>query len=152
VADVAEVTNTPWGETHAYVLVPDAAREPGSIMRGVVEKEFHVSPLMGMGYSYAWRLTEPGERLAVQIDSQRAGRTAFDATLSLVRRPLTAPSLARTLARHPLQSLHVLGAIYAHGARVWAKGATYFPNPSGAPAFGPARRRHARRSREQAGR
>ena len=31
---VAEVTNTPWGESHAYVLSPQEGRPVASIMRG----------------------------------------------------------------------------------------------------------------------
>ena len=37
---VAEVTNTPWGEKHAYVLGPRG---------GTIDKEFHVSPFMAHG-------------------------------------------------------------------------------------------------------
>jgi len=147
-AVVAEVTNTPWGERHAYVLAPDPSRPPASIMRGGFAKEFHVSPFMGMDHTYAWRMTEPGERLIVHIESSRASQLAFDATLSLVRRPLKPRSLARLLARHPLQPVASLARIYANGLAVWAKGSGYFPNPSGAPLFGRARRAHARASRE----
>jgi len=151
-AVVADVTNTPWGEHHAYVLVPDAARAAGSIMRGRFEKAFHVSPFMGMDHAYAWRMTEPREQLIVHIESERAQRLAFDATLSLRRLALTPASLRGLLARHPLLTVRILRQIYTHGLRVWAKGAGYFPNPSGAPAFGAARRSSARASRQRAGR
>jgi uncharacterized protein len=145
---VAEVTNTPWGERHAYVLVPDPARAPASIMRGEFAKKFHVSPFMGMDHSYAWRLTEPREQLIVHIESAREQRTAFDATLSLERRELTPASLRRLLARHPLAPAWALARIYGNGLALWAKGAGYFPNPSGAPLLGRARRERARASRE----
>ena len=151
-AVVAEVTNTPWGECHAYVLEPDPARSRSdSIIRGSFQKEFHVSPFMGLDHVYDWRMTRPGEQLIVHIDSHREEALAFDATLSLARRELTAASLDRLLVRYPLLTVRILGRIYGHGARVWAKGASYFPNPSGAPPFGPARRKRARASREAAG-
>ena len=70
-----EVTNTPWGERHRYVL-------PGT--RGELHKHFHVSPFLGMDHRYAWSVAAPGERLGVHI---AAGAT-FDATLTLARRPL----------------------------------------------------------------
>jgi DUF1365 family protein len=136
---VAEVTNTPWSERHAYVLLPDAARPPGALMRGRFVKEFHVSPFMGMDHVYAWRMTEPGAHLIVHIESEREQRLAFDATLSLERRSLTPASLRRLLVSHPLLTLRILALIYAHGLRLWAKGATYFPHPSGTPAFRVAR-------------
>ena len=105
---------------------------------------------MGMDHTYAWRLTDPRRQLIVHIESSRERRPAFDATLSLERRPLTPASLGRLLARHPLLTLRIKARIYANGLAVWAKGAGYFPNPSGAPLLGRARAAHARASREGA--
>jgi uncharacterized protein len=147
---VAEVTNTPWGECHAYVLSNE--RPGSSIMRGRFEKEFHVSPFMGMDHTYVWRFTEPGERLIAHIESERGGALAFDATLSLVRRPLTPATLNVLLARYPLLTLRIVRRIYANGLALKLKGARYYPNPSGAPLLGRARREHARASRERAAR
>jgi hypothetical protein len=152
-AIVAEVTNTPWGERHAYVLTPSPDRAPGAVMQGRFAKEFHVSPFMGMDYDYSWRITEPGEQLIVHIESTPRsgdGQPAFDATMSLRRRELTPAQMRRLLARHPMLSLRTVRQIYGHGLRLKLKGARYFPNPSGAPFIGAARRRHARRSREEA--
>ena len=149
-AIVAEVTNTPWGERHAYVLPND--RPAGSIMRGRFAKEFHVSPFMGMDHTYAWRLTSPADRLIAHIDSERDGALAFDATLSLQRVALGPRALARMLARHPLLTLRIVGQIYGNGLRLWRRGARYFPNPSGAPAFGRRRGASSRASREEAAR
>jgi hypothetical protein len=149
-AIVAEVTNTPWGERHAYVLPNERPR--GSIMRGLFAKEFHVSPFMGMDHTYAWRLTPPGEQLIAHIESERDGAVAFDATLSLAQSQLTPRALARLLARYPLLSLRTIRQIYSNGLRLRLKGATYFPNPSGAPLLGSARRAHSRASREDAAR
>jgi len=149
-AVVAEVTNTPWGERHAYVLSND--RPGASIMRGSFAKEFHVSPFMGMDHTYVWRFTEPGERLIAHIESSHAGELAFDATLSLRRGPLTPRSLGALLARYPFLTLRIVRRIYANGLALKLKGARYFPNPSGAPLLGRARREHARASREGAAR
>ena len=145
-AVVAEVTNTPWGERHAYVLGADPDRPAGGLVRGRIEKAFHVSPFMGMDHTYEWRLTDPGERLLVHIDSRRDGAVVFDATLSLERRPFS----TGVLARHPALTLRVVAAIYAHAARMLLKGARYHPNPSGPPLAGPARRQRAARSRREA--
>jgi DUF1365 family protein len=149
---VAEVTNTPWGERHAYVLSPDESRPGASIMRGRFAKEFHVSPFMGMDHTYAWRMTEPAERLIVHIDSEQNEQIVFDATLSLERRELTPARLSAMLLRHPLLTLRLVRQIYANGLRLWLRGARYFPNPTGAPLLGGARRAHARSSRERAAR
>ena len=103
-AIVAEVTNTPWGERHAYVL-QRAGDSP--VLRGAFGKELHVSPFLGMEHSYDWRATEPGETLSVHI----AADDAFDATLSLRRRPLTRRGLVAA-------SWRVTALIYAHAARL----------------------------------
>ncbi len=149
---VAEVTNTPWGERHAYVLSPQAARPGSSIMRGRFAKEFHVSPFMGMDHTYVWRMSVPGERLIVHIDSEQNERIVFDATLSLRRHELTPRRLGALLARHPLLTLRIVGQIYANGLHLKLKGARYFPNPSGAPLLGGARRERASSSHEGASR
>ncbi len=120
---LAEVTNTPWGERHAYV-VPEGT--------GVFAKALHVSPFMAMDHAYSCHASTPARTLAVAIESRRAGRRLFDASLSLRRRELTQSSLARTTARYPLQTLRVLSLIYWQAVRLKLGGATVFPHPQGA--------------------
>lgn len=130
-AVVADVQNIPWGERHPYVLARGERR--GSVLSEELEKTFHVSPLMGMDQTYAFRAAEPGERLAVHIESRpRGGEGAtFDATLSLRRRELSRRTLAGLLARYPAMSLQVVAKIYAQALRLKLKGARYFPHPEG---------------------
>ncbi len=146
-AVVAEVTNTPWAERHAYVLESDPSRPAGGIVRGRFAKEFHVSPFMGMDHTYEWRLSSPGDRLQVHIDSEQDDAVVFDATLSLERRPFS----AAVLRRHPALTLRVVAQIYGHALKLKRKGAPYHPNPTGEPVLGPGKRDRARRSRETAG-
>jgi uncharacterized protein len=49
-AIVAEITNTPWGERHAYVL--DAAADAGRLKRFAFDKHFHVSPFQTPVYDH----------------------------------------------------------------------------------------------------
>jgi DUF1365 family protein len=121
---VAEVTNTPWGERHAYAVAGE-----GAVLRARITKAFHVSPLMGMDHEYDLRVTHPGQQLVVHIASQRAGRTSFDATLTLRRRELKRGTLDRLLLRHPAMTLRVLALIYFEAARLRLKGAQYHPHP-----------------------
>jgi DUF1365 family protein len=130
-AVVADVRNIPWGEGHPYVLARGERR--GTVLGDELEKSFHVSPLMGMDQTYAFRATEPGERLVAHIESRprgEEGRT-FDATLSLRRRPLSRGALTRLLARYPAMSLQVVAKIYAQSLRLKLKGAKYHPHPEG---------------------
>jgi DUF1365 family protein len=132
-AVVAHVTNTPWGESHSYVLPVTRAADRGSaaVMRGQFEKRLHVSPLMGMDHIYDWRLGEPSEQLSVHIESARAdGERVFDATLSLRRRELSARELRRMLARYPLLTLRLTARIYTHALRLRLRGAAYHSHPS----------------------
>ncbi len=131
-AVVAHVTNTPWGERHAYVLpVKDAAdRGTVALMQGRFQKRLHVSPLMGMDHVYDWRLTEPSERLSVHIESQRPdGEGVFDATLALRRREMTPWALRRALLRYPSLTARITARIYTNALGLKLRGATYFPHP-----------------------
>jgi DUF1365 family protein len=126
---VAEVTNTPWGERHAYVVAPAAS---GSrILAGHFAKALHVSPFMGMDHGYTCRASTPGETLSVHIDSAHRGARAFDATLKLRRRPLTRTTAARLSVRDPAASARVLALIYLDALRLRLAGARVFPHPGG---------------------
>jgi DUF1365 family protein len=132
-AVVAHVTNTPWGESHSYVLAVRRTSDHGSValIDGRVQKRLHVSPLMGMDHTYEWRLTQPAERLLVHIESLQAdGRPMFDATLTLRRREMTGAAMRRALARHPLLTVTILARIYGHALALRLRGARYHPHPS----------------------
>jgi DUF1365 family protein len=123
-AVVVEITNTPWGERHAYV-VPVT---PGSATWSF-PKSFHVSPFLPMDHRYEWALPEPRETLSIEMRSEHAGREAFRARLGLVRRPLTRFSLARRLLLSPFMSLRVLSAIYFQAFRLWIQRAPFYSHP-----------------------
>ena len=124
---LAEVTNTPWGERHSYLL--GGAGGDARVIRGRLEKSFHVSSLMGMDHGYDWRTTEPGAQLIVHIDSNGANGRAFDATLSLRRRELEPATMRRVLWRYPAASAQVVAKIYWQAALLKLKGAPYHPHP-----------------------
>jgi len=128
-AIVADVENTPWGERHPYVLARGERR--GTVIADDLDKAFHVSPLMGMDQTYSFRASEPGESIAVHIESrprETDGKT-FDATLNLRRRELSRRTLTTMLARYPAMSLQVVAKIYAQALRLKLKGARYHPHP-----------------------
>jgi len=118
---VAEITNTPWNERHAYVLSDTQNQGRGTMKRFRFDKRFHVSPFMEMALGYDWRLSAPGEALHVHMQNFRDGKLMFDATLALARRELTAASRARVLFAFPLMTLKVIGAIYWQALRLLLK-------------------------------
>lgn len=126
---VAEVTNTPWGERHCYVL--DAPEGPGSgqYLRFRSSKAMHVSPFMPMALEYRWGLSVPGERLAVHMSLHKDWKV-FDATMTLERRPVTGASLAVTLARFPFMTAKVAAAIHWQALKLWLKGIPVHTHPS----------------------
>ena len=128
-AVVAEITNTPWNERHAYVLRPPPGAAPHAPMRFGLAKAFHVSPFMPMDIDYGWHFTPPGQTLSVRMENRRAGRLLFDASLMLRRREITGASLAGALLRQPCAALSVLGRIYWHALRLWLKRAPFHAHP-----------------------
>ena len=138
-AVVAEVTNTPWGERHTYVLGADSGIEEGPeasslagnpVLRGDFAKALHVSPFMGMNHRYEWSMTAPAQTLSVHISSRREGRVAFDATLALRRRELTRASFAKLSAT----TLRTLASIYTQAALLRLKGVQVHPHVGAGPA------------------
>ncbi len=125
-AVVAEVTSTPWGERHAYVLERGGE---GPVLAASFAKALHVSPFMGMEQRYTLRAAAPGATLAVHIESHELGALAFDATLALRRAPLSGRGLARLTARYPAATLRVLALIYGHALALKLKGVPLHPRP-----------------------
>jgi len=138
---VAEITNTPWRERHAYVLPVRTAAKRGNVWRWEFDKKFHVSPFLPMGLGYDWRFQNPDAQLRVHMDvlapitdSPATGTAAkplrqFDTTLVLGRKELTGVNLAAALTRFPFITLGVLMKIYWHALLIRWKKNPFFDHP-----------------------
>ena len=127
---VLEVTSTPWRERTHYVL---DVRGHERVHAGRIAKSLHVSPFLPMSLEYRWRLSLPGESVAVSIDVVDGAEVVLQTGVAMRRRPLTRLTMARLLISHPPMSWRVLGGIYWQAARLWRKRVPYHPHPQHLP-------------------
>ena len=126
---MAEVSNTPWGERHLYVLWEGNQLRSSIPFRFSHPKAFHVSPFMAMDHIYDWSISVPRERLSIDIRSTHQDELLFTAGLSLHRQELNRPTLRRMQIRYPLITLQIAVAIYHQAYRLWKKKLPFYPHP-----------------------
>ena len=128
---VAEVSNTPWGERHCYVLSEAVNQGDHNSYQYKFEKTFHVSPFMNMKQDYNWNFARPAHGLAVHMKnfSQENKQLVFDATLTMNRRELTNWNMSKTLFSSPFMTGKVISAIYYQALKMWIRRFPFIDHP-----------------------
>ena len=126
---VAEVHNTPWGETHCYVLDCRDVDFNKVTYRFSFDKQFHVSPFMGMNQRYDWSLSTPGNHLFVNMNNYETGEVVFNATMRMEKQEISHASMAKVLLNFPFMTFKVIGAIYWQAFRLWLRRTPFFNHP-----------------------
>lgn len=123
------VRNT-FGERHTYV-VPIVAGDvsPGGIRQSRA-KRFHVSPFIGMGARYDFRILPPGRIVRLRINEAEDGAPLLAATFIGRACALDTSHLISCLARIPFMTWKVTAGIHWEAFKLWLKGARFRRGPA----------------------
>lgn len=117
---LAEVSNTPWGETHYYLI---DAKQPKPC-----DKTFHVSPFMDLNMRYHWTIKPPTDNLLVKIENHNEQKL-FSATLALKKHQFNRQQLGRLVLAQPLMTGKIFIAIYWQALKLLMKKVPFISHP-----------------------
>jgi uncharacterized protein len=118
---VAEVTNTPWGERHCYVVGPPGVHR--------LTKALHVSPFLPMNLDYRLEYSEPGEVLEVNFSVSGPEGPQLYAGMDLNRRRAERRSLGGLVWTPNGGTIGVTVGIYRQALALWRKGVRFYRHP-----------------------
>ena len=126
---VAEITNTPWKERHAYLIEEQAEKNSRTGLTATPKKQLHVSPFWGMDHDYEWFFSQPEDALNVNMKNFKDGKKVFNVTLNLKRRAFTNSGLFKAISRFPFITLMVVYRIHWQAFILYIKRAPFFTHP-----------------------
>ena len=126
-----EVTNT-FGQRHSYLIGVDRGVAPETMaIRQAAPKTLYVSPFLGMGMTYDFRIVEPGEIVSLVVRGSDSEGPLITASMVGTRREIGDAVLLRAAATHPLLTIKVVAAIHWEALKLWVKGVRLVPRPPG---------------------
>ena len=128
-AIMAEVTNTPWKERHAYIIEEQTKNDNKPGLTASPKKQLHVSPFWGMDHDYEWFFSHPENSLNVQMKNFKDGKKVFNVSLSLKRRAFSNAGLIKAISRFPFITLMVVYRIHWQAFMLYIKRAPFFTHP-----------------------
>jgi len=120
---LAEVSNTPWNETHYY---------GHHLTEGVSSREnpksFKVSPFNpSSDQTYRWHIEAPGEKIAINLGLHDVRGHIFEAALRLGREPFSIKTVRKHLLKKPVMTIYIVFKIYWQALKIYLKGIPYVP-------------------------
>ena len=128
-AIMAEVTNTPWKERHAYIIEEQAENNTRTGFIASPKKQLHVSPFWGMDHDYEWFFSQPEDSLNVKMKNFKDGEKVFNVSLDLKRRAFSNAGLVKAISRFPFITLMVVYRIHWQAFMLYIKRAPFFTHP-----------------------
>lgn len=126
---IAEVSNT-FGQWHHYVLAANGnALTDSDSLKAVANKEFHVSPFIGMDSYYQFRFSPPSENYQIHIKQYEHNKPTLIATQAGNKQPLTNKNIFKFFIRFPFHALKVMGLIHWWALKIWIKGGQFRTTP-----------------------
>lgn len=131
---VAEITNTPWGERHPYLLSCNESYERDDCYIFNFNKEFHISPFVSMDMDYQWLFKIEDDQLRIHMKANTLQNNAenkkiIDVTFTGKQLPLSQSNLNRMILKHPFQPLKMVWRIYWQALKLWLKKTPFYSHP-----------------------
>ncbi|MDP1632371.1 MAG: DUF1365 family protein [Caulobacter sp.] len=126
---IYEVTNT-FGARHSYLIPTKPGDEGAPVIRQRSAKQLYVSPFMDMDLTYDFKVTPPGESVALQVRCSDADGLMLTATMAGRRSALTDAGILRAAATHPLLTLKVVAGIHWEALMLFLKGVRLTRQPA----------------------
>lgn len=130
---IADITNTPWGERHAYCLRShkqhNSDNASDNSQQFDFDKIFHVSPFMPMDMQYEWRFSFSEQSNRIHMKLLEHNKMKFFANMEYQVKPMSTVAMWLYPFQFPMQSLKVVFGIYWQALRIKLKGIPYFKHP-----------------------
>ncbi len=126
---VSEITNTPWGERHPYVLKCKPEDTNNHLFE--FKKAFHISPFIEMQMDYRWNFifSDDSLRIHMVVLKENSNQKIFDATFTADFIPFTQSNMTSKVFKRPFQPLKMVAGIYWQALKLWLKKVPFIEHP-----------------------